>query len=808
MPDQPAVSDAAAPPADAAGALRIDVLGTPLVALDGKPLVVDTRKAIAVLAVLVLARSAGRDGVPRAELAALLWPEGDDSRARATLRRTLSVLIAATGDAVVADRTSVSLRPELVVSDVVTFRALAASSDREELARAVGLVRGELLAGFALRDAPAFDDWLARESDTLRRELGAIQERLVLDRLRHGELHAALADAVRWLELDPLHEAAHRSVMRLLAWTGRRQDALDQYQRCVRVLGDELGVAPVRATTEIYDAIRGGTLAPPRRRAARADDAPVPTASTSAVPMVGRDAALATLCAAAGRGGRLVLVTGEAGIGRSRLVDEFAARTPQVLVVRAHGGEAALSFAPIADLLRAAIALGAPLPADLAVEVSRLVSEALPSGHRPAEPLSSPGARDLFYDAVVRVLAGSGAAAVVVEDAHAVGTAAAEVLAYLIHRLDRLGVPLVLTWRDPGPAERHPLRIALSGARHAEPTTTIALTRLTRGEIARLDAANAESIWRDTAGLPLLVAAAIAGSGSAAPSGSLGAGVQSLLAGRLAEVSEETSQVLATLAVLDGVADPGDLHAASGRAEVETVEAVEEALRTGLVREEGSAIAFTHDVLRRVAYDRLSLLRRRLLHHRAADTLAARRDAELHAGTIATHFHLGGRDAEAATWAWRAAVRARELYAHDEALHELDVVASLGRDDLEVTMARGEVLVALARYEPARETFVRARSLATSDSERATVERHLSDVAARLGEWGRAAEGLDAALALAGADRALRARLLADRAVVAVRADAADEARVNADAELSCSSAPDAYVLNVAGIVDLAVSDD
>ena len=184
--------------------------------------------------------------------------------------------------------------------------------------------------------------------------------------------------------------------------------------------------------------------------------------------------------------------------------------------------------------------------------------------------------------------------------------------------------------------------------------------------------------------------------------------VRDLLAARLAEVSEETAQVLAALAVLDGVADPGDLHHASGRTEVETVEAVEEALRAGLVREEPGGIAFTHDVLRRVAYERLSLLRRRLLHRRAAETLAARRDAGQRAGAIAAHFHLGGHDDEAAAWSWRAATRSRELFAHEEALHQLDFTASLGRDDGEVALARGDVLVALARYEPARDAFSRA----------------------------------------------------------------------------------------------------
>jgi DNA-binding SARP family transcriptional activator/tetratricopeptide (TPR) repeat protein len=789
--------------------LRVDVLGNPVVTVEGAPLAVDTRKAVALLAVLALSASAGQLSVARARLAALLWPEVDETRARATLRRTLSVLIAAAGPAVVADRASVSLRLDLVTSDVVSFRLLGVSEDRENLARAVGLVRGELLAGFVLRDSPTFDEWVSRESDTLRRELGTTLERLVLARLRHGELHAGVADAARWLELDPLHEAAHRSLMRLLAWTGRRQDALEQYQRCVRVLGQELGVAPVHTTTEMYEAIRSGTLPPPRRAPTRPPPRhSAPPSTSNAVeplPLVGRDTALHTLQSVVGQGDKLVLVTGEAGAGRSRLVEEFAATAGPVVLVRAHGGEAGLSFAPVADLLRAAISLGAPLSDDLAGAVSRLVPEILPAGRAIEPPLSSPGARDLFYDAVVRVLAASGAAAVVLEDVHALGSSSAEVLAYLVHRLHRLPCPLILTLRDPGLAERHPLQVAITTGRRADQVTTITLSRFTRGEVALLCSqfgVESDLVWRDTAGLPLLVVAAVRSRSDDIP-----ATVRDLLAARLAEVSGETAQVLAALAVLDGVADPGDLHHTSGRTEVETVEAVEEALHAGLVREEGSGIAFTHDILRRVVYDRLSLLRRRLLHRRAAETLAARRDPALRAGAIATHFRLGGCDDDAATWSWRAATRSRELFAHQEALHQLDVATSLGRDDAEVALARGDVLIALARYEPARDAFARALALSPSLSERASIERRLADIAARLGEWSRAAAGLDAALRLVRDNPVLRARLLADRAVVALRAGSLEEARVVAESALAAAPGPDAYVHNATGAIALSAGD-
>ena len=781
--------------------LRIDLLGVPLVRWQGAPLVVDTRKAIAVLALLAVAESEGAGPVSRSTIATMLWPEADETRARGVLRRTLSVLLAATGDAVVTDRATVSLAAGLVTSDVITFRQLARSDDRNDLARAAALVRGEFVSGLSLRCGP-FEDWAAATSQTLSRELGAVLERLVLERIRHGERHAALADAARWLELDPLHEPAHRALMRLLAWTGRRQDALDQYGRCVRLLGDALGIAPVRATTEVFDAIRTGRLDPPgsaRPRRPSRTDAP-------AIPMVGRDSAMATLLGPATAPGRAVVLIGESGVGRSRLVDEFAAQRGHVIVARAHSGEAALSLAPVADLVRAAVARIGTLPDDLAVELARLVPEVVSEHHRRSLPDPVFGTSDRFYDAVVRVIAASAVDAVVVEDVHLASTSTAHVLTYLLHRLDRIGTPLVLTWRSPGLPHRHPVHLAMATGRLAEVVTTLELSRLSRDDVTELirsteSPLDVDDVLTETAGLPLLVVGALRSGGDA-----LTLSVRELLAARLAEVSEETAQVLAALAVHGGVVDPVALRSTSGRGDVETIEAVEEALSVGLIREEGSAVSFTHDALRRVSYDGISLVRRRLLHARAAEWLMSARDSEVRAELIAHHFHEAGRDEQASTWAWAAATRSAGLYAHEETLLHLEAAVAYGRDDTEVALAAASAQVALARYEQALVTLRRAASLTKAKALLVEVGRRAADVHARRGEWELADSELRAALNLLAEDGPVqvRVRLLADRALVASRSgDLADATELAASA-LAAGGTADPYALNVSGVVALA----
>jgi DNA-binding SARP family transcriptional activator len=206
-------------------ALAIRLLGPPCVERDGEAVAFDTRKAMALLAHLALAeRPRSREA-----LCDLLWPAHDLGRARGALRRTLSTLrkgvgeewIDAAGDSVVLQR-----RPGLEV-DVQRFRALAADGTSEDrLGEAVALFSGDFLEGFSLRDSPEFDDWQIGVAGGLERELASALRRLVDLLVARGEFEHALPLAQRWLQLDPLHEPAHRELIRVYAWSGDRARAV------------------------------------------------------------------------------------------------------------------------------------------------------------------------------------------------------------------------------------------------------------------------------------------------------------------------------------------------------------------------------------------------------------------------------------------------------------------------------------------------------------------------------------------------------------------------------------------------------
>ena len=223
----------------------------------------DTRKATALIAYLaVTAQPQSRDS-----LAALLWPDAETERARGALRRTLSTLRSGLGgDEIRVEGLRLDLNDEAFDLDVRRFRALVADGRLDD---AVAAYTGDFLSGFTLRDSAEFDEWQAAQADALRQELAGALERLASSE----EPRRAIAYAKRWLELDPLHEPAHRALMRIHARAGDRVAALRQFHECERILDRELGVAPLAETVMLARAIERGDSEPSTQRTSTARSA-------------------------------------------------------------------------------------------------------------------------------------------------------------------------------------------------------------------------------------------------------------------------------------------------------------------------------------------------------------------------------------------------------------------------------------------------------------------------------------------------------------------------------------------------------
>jgi predicted ATPase/DNA-binding SARP family transcriptional activator len=303
-------------------------LGPPEIELDGAPVHIERHKAVALFAyVAVTGQRLGRD-----TLAALFWPDYEGAQANAYLRRTLWELRKALGECCLEiDRQAVAPLPGASAwVDVARFQELlataAASGDRcGALEEAAALYRGDFMAGFSLRDSPDFDEWQSLQTEALHRQFGEALASLAAAYGERGDYEAAMATAQRWLALDPLDEAAHRALMQLHAWSGRRSAAIHQYEACVATLQQELGAPPEPETTALYERIRSGAVG--RRKAEAPPALAVPNLPVDPTAFVGREDELAEIARLlAGPDCRLLTLVGTGGVGKTRLAVQ-AART-------------------------------------------------------------------------------------------------------------------------------------------------------------------------------------------------------------------------------------------------------------------------------------------------------------------------------------------------------------------------------------------------------------------------------------------------------------------------------------------------
>ena len=793
--------------------LEIVLLGSPSVSVAGAPLAVDTRKAVALLAYLaVTAQAHSRD-----HLAALLWPDSDQEHARATLRRTLSTLNRALGgNWLDVTREALGLRmSDGLQVDVVRFRTMIARARAEpqsqpaQLDAAAALYVDDFMAGFHLRDSPEFDDWRYLESERLRRDLGWVLDRLVATYSEQGDVERAVAFAHRRLELDHLYEDGHRQLMLLYARSGQVTAALQQYRDCVRILEEELGVEPLDTTTALYQAIREHRILAelPSSRDSTAVAAltgergpldarslPLPT-----YPLVGREPELALLDAALethAQNGMLVVVEGEAGVGKTRLVQTFLQRVSEqgggLLTMRCYEGEAQLTYGPIIEALKSGLldqpeaGLVGTLPPQTVGEVGRLFPEVLTNrgGIGPPTPLDSPGAQTRFYDAMLdslqHVVGADRRSVIFIDDVQWIDGASLDLLAYLVHRL--AGRPLlVLAWRSDQVANNHRLRGLLADTLRSGHGMLISPGRLDRKDVMRLagevvaegddTGALGERLFQETDGLPFFVVQYLDELRQRQgklndDSWDLPIGVRELLRARIAALSAEELQVLTTLAAIGAAAPFEVVLDASGRSEEEGVAALDQLLARGLVMERNDGTLarlaplydVSHDRLRDLLYAETSLLRRRLLHRRIAEALRRRSTGPAQrttAARVAYHLQLAGQDAEAADAYREAGDVASELYAIAEAIVHYEAALTFGYTPAAYLHERiGDLQMRMGAYELAGAAYERAAAVSDPD-DCGVIEHKLGNLNHRLGAWALAERHYAAAEPLLAGDERL-----------------------------------------------------
>jgi DNA-binding SARP family transcriptional activator len=623
----------------------------------------ESGRAESLLAYLLLHRDAPQS---RQHLAFLLWPDSTEGQARTNLRHVLHNLRRALPE---ADRfldvtaRTLQWRPAAPCRlDVAEFEDAIA---RGALREAVDLYGGDLLRG-------GYDDWLLEERDRLRDLYLEALERLAAQE-EHGE---AVRYAERLLREDPLREETCRLLMRLHAAGGDPARALRVYHACAAMLDRDLGIEPSAPTRELYE-----TLLPAGEEAAAPDD-------PGSRRLVGREAERARLVEvwrASERGrAQLVLVTGEPGIGKTRLVEELRAacarRGAATAEARSYPAEGELAYGPVVAWLRAGPLAAARerLDAGRRAELARLLPE-LSQTPGPAKPEAPAEQRGRLFDALARAILAPGVPLLLVaDDLHWADRESLQFLHYLLRAAP--GAPLLVaaTARREDADDPDVLSDLLTGLKARERLTEIDLPRLSRTETVALaqaaggPAVDADRLFGESEGNPLFVLEAL----RAGWTGEwMTPRVQALIEARLAQLSGPARELVGLAATIGREFTSDLLAAASEVGGDALVRALDELWRRRIIRDRGAeSYDFSHGKIREVSYAALSPARRRRDHLRVATALERlhARDPAAVAARLASHYDRAGAAREAVPWYLRAATAAQAMYANVESIRLLD----------------------------------------------------------------------------------------------------------------------------------------
>lgn len=683
--------------------LRVYLLGPPRVGVGDVLLSVPRRQVRALLYRL----AAQSSSISRAQLCFLFWPDTPESEARRNLSRLLTHLRRALPepDLLVASGDRVGLDAECTGSDLITFNRLSDRGDGiNPLRRAADLYRGPFLSGFSLAGSPEFESWVLQQQQDCERRYLYVLAALVEKHTARLEYDAAIGYARRYLTTDELAEDVHRRLIALYAAAGNRSAALRQFERCAAILERELGVRPLPETRVVYEsALRDRGPAVP-------SGAPSLTWTTLPgldVPLVGREEAYRHLSQALSEAqdgrGQVVLISGEPGIGKSRLMEAFAGTLGDralVLAAAARNGKHPVPYQPVAELFRSIpdwhrVTSGVQ-PVWLA-EAARVLPE-LRDLH-PRLPPPIPGepdeGRTRLLEALCCVMFGLAARSrpvlLCLDDLHWADSATLDWLVCLARRLaarrrdggsDQADRILILgTYRSAeqemvDDLRRSLLRMGvlsefqLTGL---EPPAVLEIVRHLTG--SRPGAVTlSRRLQRATGGNPfflletlrvLLEAGELPQDLTALDEVPLPDTVKQAIEARLRQVGSGARQVLEAGAILGSSFDFDLVRRTAGRGEMEAIDALDQAVARQLLVEKPSGYRFQHALIRQTLELTLGPVRRHLLHRRAARALEQVQHQA--AARIARHFDRGG-DAERALHHYlQADEKARELFAWQEA---------------------------------------------------------------------------------------------------------------------------------------------
>ncbi|HDN79539.1 MAG TPA: tetratricopeptide repeat protein [Chloroflexi bacterium] len=774
--------------------LYIYLFGKVRLEKDDKPLCLPPlQKALSLLAYLVLHKGKLHS---RSQLAGLLWPDAPGEKARRYLSDALWRLKAVIeapptprGTYIIVEKESIGFNPQSPHwLDVEEFEKRIRNHESgikvqdspiHNLKEAVELYRGDFMEGF-------YEDWVLTKREWLRELYFQALEHIIAFYKQRGDYNEALRYAQLLVNYDPLREGMHRELMRLYWLTGRPHSALKQYERLRRSLKEELGVEPMASTTALYHQIlaslreREGTKAFPRSA----------LEGRKPLPLIGREKERAELlgyveAAIQGRGG-LVFLEGEAGVGKTRLLEEVADgarwRGAKVLWGKCREFGEQKPYDPLREALREGLS---PLRAE---QLSRILegiwlrgislilprlTEWLPElPPYPSLPPSQEHRR--FLEAIARYIMALSFIAphiIIIEDIQWADEATVKALDYIMPRIFGSRVLLVLSGRKEEIEQRYLIRRMLREADKAGLLKRLSLLPLSLPEAEELIAAAlglgedrtlippglSERIYQETKGNPLFILemlSALYHEGfllrgedgnwqfTIASRMPLPSSLQEVALQRVNTLGPRAREALELAAVI-GENFSFSLWTDSGGWDEKEILRIANLLRDrGFIVEEEKGYRFNHELIRRIIYESLGE-RKRHFHLRIARTIEERETKDVEA--LAWHFHQAEEWGKSCFYSLEAGKRSLARYAPETALHYLEWALEAASKSsppasllMEIRQTRGRAYFLLNRLQEAGEEYSRMLELAQQegDKEKAALAMYdLSTVAMKKGDW-------------------------------------------------------------------------
>ena len=644
--------------------LQVRLMGTPEIYVGGVLLTLKHLKSRALLFYL----AATGEFHTRSHLATLLWGEFGQSEAYHSLRTSLYHLRKAL-QAIEADKRSttsgavlwavpralggspveellisdgelLSLDPDSYECDALAFRRLLSSNEEVALAQAVEFYRGPFLQGFTLTDAPGFDDWMQIENTRLSQACFQALDRLTTLAESRAAWALAIGHVQKMIEIDAFAEAAQQRLMRLYLQQGEVGLALLQYRQFENQFQKELGITPSPETKALYEEILRQ-----RNRVTRTTPSRPATRQSNILPFVGREDFIHELSvisqSALDGDGKTVLIQGEGGIGKSRLLDELASHlikgSPPWMVLQG-------ACSPFDDLLSHGPFIEA-LQNGIGEASDDLLAES---------DTSVPDARGRFFWRVLQTIRSMSQGApllLIIEDLQWATSSTLNLFGFLSMRLHHLPVLLVGTVQHAEAIPALQRLITLGRRRHQlhlfslGPLTLEAIDDLLEASAVNPISVETLAKWlhEKSSGNPFLLSEILAqlrAEGILQPEGdgwqldaarwlrwktkfTLPETTHDLIGWRLAELSPDARLLLDVLAVAAQPVLESVLRTMPGIRIDSFPTLVDNLAGRGLILElaDRPMLALPHHLLRETLLHRLSNLRRRMIHGQLAERL-------------------------------------------------------------------------------------------------------------------------------------------------------------------------------------------